>query len=137
MKLAKLALLALILLCLACNGGGVSVDADEVFPDAITDNYDVDGPLSVLPEPLFWICANLFFWLFWLNLMVGITNALPATPLDGGFIFRDGFDTLVKKMKKGISDDKREKIVGRYSSFAAYMILFLILWQLIAPHLTG
>lgn len=47
MKLAKLALLALILLCLACNGGGVSVDADEVFPDAITDaSADADKDTS-------------------------------------------------------------------------------------------
>jgi len=107
------------------------------FPDEITDNYEVTGPLSGLPEPVFWVLANLLFWLFWLNLMVGITNALPAVPLDGGYIFRDKLHDFVTRTKKGISEDRADELVSRYTRYLAYGVLFLILWQLIAPRLTG
>jgi membrane-associated protease RseP (regulator of RpoE activity) len=59
--------------------------------------YEVSGFWSFLPDDVFWIIANAFYWLFWLNLMVGLTNALPAVPLDGGYIFKDWLDSFFKR----------------------------------------
>ena len=105
----------------------------------------VDGPMSeiysfgaldFLPPSVFWVLANSFYWIFWLNLMVGITNALPAIPLDGGFIFRDALSWGIQKLKKGTDREKIDKIAGNISTAAAFFILFLILWQLIEARLS-
>jgi membrane-associated protease RseP (regulator of RpoE activity) len=67
-----------------------------------TDIYIIQGPLSSLPPSLFWLLANLFYWVFWLNLALGMTNALPAVPLDGGYIFRDCTDFLIIKRRYAV-----------------------------------
>ncbi|OGS42441.1 MAG: hypothetical protein A3K67_02010, partial [Euryarchaeota archaeon RBG_16_62_10] len=56
----------------------------------VTDLYEPAGNLAWMPDIAFWVLANSLYWVFWLNLMVGLTNVLPAVPLDGGYIFRDG-----------------------------------------------
>ena len=63
------------------------------------DFYEITGFWSFLPDNVFWIISNAFYWVFWLNLMVGLTNALPAVPLDGGYIFKDWLETFVGKRK--------------------------------------
>ena len=35
------------------------------------------------------ILVNLFFWLIWVNLLLGFTNLIPMVPFDGGHMFRD------------------------------------------------
>lgn len=97
--------------------------------------YRIAGPLSVLPAPLFWILANTMYWLFWLNVMLGATNSLPAVPLDGGYIFKDALESLVTRLRRGIGIEAREKIVRQISYTSALLILALILWQLIGPRI--
>jgi membrane-associated protease RseP (regulator of RpoE activity) len=103
------------------------------FPSSMTDLYTVEGPLGVLPAPLFWFMADLLYWLFWLNLMVGLTNALPAGPLDGGYIFKDGLDGLITRVNSKLSQEKREAVVRRITLSLSFFILFLIIWQVIGP----
>ncbi|MDI6708425.1 MAG: site-2 protease family protein [Candidatus Thermoplasmatota archaeon] len=67
-----------------------------------TDIYTVQGPLGFLPPWLFWLLANLFYWVFWLNLALGMTNALFAVPLDGGYMFRDFADFLIIKRRYAV-----------------------------------
>jgi membrane-associated protease RseP (regulator of RpoE activity) len=105
------------------------------FPSHLTDAYEVTGPLSVLPTEAFWILANIFYWLFWLDLMLGMTNALPAVPMDGGHIFKDTLDSVVKKMKSGLDEKKREQYVRTISISLAFFVLFLFIWQLLGPRL--
>lgn len=62
-----------------------------------TDFYEITGFWSNIPESTFWIISNALYWVFWLNLMVGLTNALPAVPLDGGYIYRDWLDMYYEK----------------------------------------
>lgn len=107
------------------------------FPEPIRDLYTVSGPLGALPEPTFWIMANCLYWIFWLNLMVGITNSLPAVPLDGGYIFRDSLDKLVGRIKRGLTPEQREKFVSKITVSLAYLILILILLPIIAPRILG
>ncbi|MFW5928086.1 MAG: site-2 protease family protein [Thermoplasmatota archaeon] len=53
-------------------------------PEDIGSLYQINGSLSFMPNNAFWIVANSIYWVFWLNLMVGLFNSLPAIPLDGG-----------------------------------------------------
>jgi membrane-associated protease RseP (regulator of RpoE activity) len=97
--------------------------------------YRISGPLAALPAPVFWILANTGYWLFWLNAMLGATNALPAVPLDGGFLFRDGIEGLVSRLRKGIPAPQRDRIVRNVSYTFAFLILGLVLWQFIGPRI--
>ena len=97
--------------------------------------FIVSGPLAALGEPAFWTLANIFYWVFWLNLMLGMTNALPAVPLDGGYIFRDGLHALVARVRKGMAVERRDRVVRNVSYAFALMILALIVWQFIGPRI--
>lgn len=97
--------------------------------------YEISGFWSNIPEPLFWVIANSFYWVFWLNLMVGLTNALPAVPLDGGYIFKDWFTAIVEKIKPNMDEAKKTKMIDGIVIFLAFFILFLILWQIIGPRI--
>jgi membrane-associated protease RseP (regulator of RpoE activity) len=103
----------------------------------ITDLYEPQGVWGALPDGVFWVLVNCAYWIFWINLMVGMTNVLPAVPLDGGYLFRDGLDALVKRFKKNASDEDRIKYVGKITYALAIFVLFLIMWQLIGPRLLG
>jgi membrane-associated protease RseP (regulator of RpoE activity) len=105
----------------------------------------MQGPVSELFVPggifsgmsigTFWILANSVYWLFWLSLMLGMTNALPAVPLDGGYLFKDWLDTIVGKIKRSASQEQRERYVSSITWTLAILVLFLIMWQLIGPRL--
>ncbi|OGS47897.1 MAG: hypothetical protein A3K68_04465 [Euryarchaeota archaeon RBG_16_68_13] len=97
--------------------------------------YEIQGPLAVLPAEAFWLLANAFYWLFWLNVMLGATNALPAVPLDGGYIFKDGLESLVVRLRRGLAAEARDRVVRNVSYVFALFILALILWQLIGPRI--
>src|SRR3989475_8106209 len=103
--------------------------------DPMTRFYQVQGPAAWMPAPLFWTLVNALYWLFWLNLMLGATNALPAVPLDGGYIFKDGIESLVSRLRKGMPVEARDRIVRGLSYTFAFLILTLVLWQLIGPRI--
>jgi len=92
-----------------------------------TDAYVITGPLDVLPTPLFWIIINAIYWIFWLNLAVSLFNVLPMVPLDGGFLFNDGVRAAITRLKKGIKEETKEKIVKNVSLAISLVILGLIL----------
>ncbi|HYM40017.1 MAG TPA: site-2 protease family protein [Thermoplasmata archaeon] len=97
--------------------------------------YRVSGPLAALPAPLFWLLTNTLYWLFWLNAMLGATNALPAVPLDGGYVFKDGMTSLLARVRRGIKAEDRDRIAQQVSYLFALLILSLVLWQLIGPRI--
>ncbi len=97
--------------------------------------YQVTGPFAALPAPAFWLIANALYWLFWLNAMLGATNALPAVPLDGGYVFKDAMATIVTRLRRDIEPKVRDRIVQQVTYLFALLILGLILWQMIGPRL--
>jgi membrane-associated protease RseP (regulator of RpoE activity) len=104
------------------------------FHSPTTDVYTIHGFWSFLSADAFWILANIFYWVFWINLMFGLTNVLPAVPLDGGYIFKDGADSFLQRFIR--DDKKRRKRVDALCYTVALFILFLILWQFIGPRLS-
>lgn len=99
----------------------------------VTDLYAPSGTFEWMPDGAFWILTNAFYWLFWLNLMLGLTNVLPAVPLDGGYLFRDGLDYLVERFRPAKTKAQREKSVSNITLFLALFVLSLILWQIVGP----
>jgi membrane-associated protease RseP (regulator of RpoE activity) len=100
---------------------------------AITQAFEVTGPLAALGDTAFWVIANLLYWIFWLNLMVGIFNALPAVPLDGGYIFRDGLSWLSERLRPKRTRDDADAMAMKVTVALSMLVLFLILWQFIGP----
>lgn len=93
-----------------------------------TDSYNITGPLSIIPTDIFWMIVTALYWIFWLNLLVGVFNVLPMIPLDGGFLFNDVINSSLRRLKKDISNEKREKIVRRTSIVVSLSILFLLIF---------
>ena len=109
----------------------------QPFPEHFTSLFEPTGIPGILPDNLFWILANCFYWIFWLNLMVGLTNALPAVPLDGGFIFADGVSGILDKFKQGMTEERKEVFVDNLVAFLAFSVIFLVIWQLVGPRIVG
>ena len=109
----------------------------QPFPDHFTSIFEPSGAVGIIPDNLFWILANSFYWIFWLNLMVGLTNALPSVPLDGGFIFADGITGVLDKVKTGLTEQRKEEIVDNLVAVLAFTVVFLVVWQLIGPRIVG
>ena len=105
------------------------------FHEPLTDIYQVTGPLSILPDQLFWFSANLIFYLFWLNILLGLFNTLPAVPLDGGVVFRDGIVSFLYNFSGKKDVEKLEKIAKRCSAVASLMVLFLLLIIFFGPYI--
>ena len=99
---------------------------DIFVPGGIFAGWDND---------VFWVTANCFYWIFWISLMLGMTNALPAVPLDGGYLFRDWIDSIIRKARKGLSEEERERYVSSITYVFIMLVVFLIAWQLIGPRL--
>lgn len=93
--------------------------------------FSVSGPLGALPDGGVWVLINALYWLVWMNLLLGLTNALPAVPLDGGFLFRDAMTGLVKRLRGTWSAVQIDNAVARLSLLATLVIFGLILWQFV------
>jgi membrane-associated protease RseP (regulator of RpoE activity) len=103
------------------------------IPSPVSDLFVPTGAFAGIPSEAFWVASNCLYWIFWINIMVGLTNVLPAVPLDGGYLFRDWLDSLVQRIKKNATEKDREKYVAGVTYTLALIVLFLIIWQLIGP----
>ena len=93
---------------------GVYVEQEKKIKDSVKEKY------SVLPDIFMWI-AGLFYWLYILNLGIGLFNLVPAGPLDGGRMLKA---FLFKKF--------REKTAGKLFFIISYFFLILIIANLIS-----
>ena len=95
----------------------------DPIPNAITWWYDAPA------GDVTWIIVKMLYWLFWLDILLAISNALPTYPFDGGFLFEGGINWLLEKL--GIKDDeRRKKMSGNISSSVStvtLMMFFLVL----------
>ena len=59
--------------------------------NSIAQSLGTDGLLFLV---------NLFFWLLWVNILLGFTNLIPMVPFDGGHMFKDMLRFVLKGIKK-------------------------------------
>lgn len=78
----------------------------------------IDDSLGPLPWVLFEL-ADLFNWVFMLNLGIGLFNLLPLKPLDGGYML----ETLLTYK---FSEDAVKPVVNAVSAVMAMIIIFSI-----------
>jgi membrane-associated protease RseP (regulator of RpoE activity) len=97
--------------------------------------YRATGPLAALGVENVWVLANLLYWLTWLNLLLGLSNALPLIPLDGNLLFRDWVSGLAARYRKSWTAKQLENFSGQMTVAASLIIVFLLLWQFVAPRL--
>tara|TARA_Y100000590_G_scaffold331526_1_gene376706 strand:- start:96 stop:1307 length:1212 start_codon:yes stop_codon:yes gene_type:complete len=74
------------------------------------------------------VLTNLLFWIWFINFNLGIFNALPLGPLDGGQAFKRGLKSITRNK---ISANRIDYI----SRLVSFSILFLILSMFLLPYL--
>jgi hypothetical protein len=96
------------------------VNGLDPIPDSITWWYDTpNGDLT-------WIIVKMLYWLFWLDILLAISNALPAYPFDGGFLFEGGINWLLERL--GIKDtERRGKLSGSISNAISTVTLMMFI----------
>jgi membrane-associated protease RseP (regulator of RpoE activity) len=97
--------------------------------------YHATGPLASLGVGNVWILANVLYWLTWMNLLLGLSNALPLIPLDGNLLFRDWVSAIAGRLRTGWTAAQLDDLSGRWTIAASLLIVFLLLWQFVAPRL--
>jgi len=99
------------------TSGGTQFLRLLAFDSTDTQYYEV-------PFAAFWGVVHLLFWCGWININVGIFNALPMVPLDGGYILKEGVDRLLER--RGLIRYSGQ-VVGAISSIMLVMLASLIL----------
>ncbi len=82
----------------------------------------------------FWIAVSIFYWMFWLNILLGVTNALPGMPFDGGLIFRGWAEAVLERVsKKDEAERKRqaEEVAHNVSSLMLFLLAIVVIAVLV------
>lgn len=79
---------------------------------------------------IFWGLFNTLFWLFWMDFLLGITNALPFFILDGGQFFKDTLK--ISSRRKIFRKLGEEKTIANIALMMNFIVFFLIMWEIIA-----
>ena len=88
-----------------------------------------DISFYTVPFPaIFWGLVHLLFWCGWININVGIFNAIPMVPLDGGYIVKEGVERLS-------SGRKWEKYSLHITSFISTLMLVILVAIVTLPYL--
>jgi len=83
-----------------------------------------DEQFYAVPFNGYWGVIHLLFWCGWININVGIFNAIPMVPLDGGYILKEGVDRLLDR--RGLIRYSPQ-VVSAISSVILVMLASLIL----------
>jgi membrane-associated protease RseP (regulator of RpoE activity) len=59
-------------------------------------NTTVDSAAWVVPFPHYWLVVQIIFWCAWFNITVGLCNAIPMVPFDGGYILKEGVERFLE-----------------------------------------
>ncbi len=107
-------------------------------PETLTSAVDVlsfvaaDTPdPAILAAPFFgyWSIVHLLFWCAWLNLLLGIFNALPLGGLDGEQMLRESLRHLCRR----VGWDERHAL--RICGMVTYVLILIVIMQIIMPYM--
>ncbi len=105
----------------------------STFNPLLSNFYEPVGAVSFLGSSIF-VITDVLFWTGWINLWVGLFNCMPAIPLDGGYVFREILNPVLRM--GGIKDEKKkEKISTAITATIALFIAFSIVLMLVGPYL--
>jgi membrane-associated protease RseP (regulator of RpoE activity) len=113
----------------------VSLPVGEVRGQPVLSTYLPAFNDAPFAPAVFWPLALVLFWVFWINLMVGLTNILPMLPLDGGHIFRDAVGGLVQRLRPSMETGARERLVSWTAGAMSLLILGAFILQILGPRL--
>lgn len=82
---------------------------------------------------IFWGTLNMMYWLFWIDFLLGITNALPFLIFDGGQFFRDSL--IILSRRNAFKALRNEKVLRTMMNIASIVVLVLLMWQVIVPRI--
>jgi membrane-associated protease RseP (regulator of RpoE activity) len=97
--------------------------------------FHLTGPLAGANPNTFWIVVNVLYWIAWMNLLLGLSNALPLVPLDGGLLFRDFAASIAARFRRGWDAARLDAWGGQAAVVSSLLVLFLLAWQFVIPHL--
>ncbi len=97
--------------------------------------FHLTGGLAGASPSAFWVGANILYWLAWMNLLLGLSNALPLFPLDGGLLFRDFASSTAARLHRGWSAARLDKFGGQAATVSSVLVLVLLVWQFVVPRL--
>ncbi len=83
--------------------------------------------ISFYTHPLgeYWhVIANIFFWLWFINVNIAVFNTLPIHPLDGGQAFKNVLKSLLKTNKK---------LVSQISNAVTAIVILIIASMIVLP----
>ena len=102
-----------------------------------------EGLGSVLGTSGLLFLINFFFWLMWVNILLGFTNLIPMVPFDGGHLFKDtlhGVLSAVKRVGKktrlwNIHPMWIDHISNKASSLSSLALLMMLAFMIAIPYL--
>lgn len=103
------------------SGDGLQYLRILAFDSPDTTYYQV-------PFAGFWDVIHLLFWCAWININVGLFNAIPMIPLDGGYILKEGVDRLLDR--RGLI-----KYSGYVVGAVSYVMIVVLISLILLPYL--
>ncbi|MCL5888723.1 MAG: site-2 protease family protein [Candidatus Thermoplasmatota archaeon] len=81
----------------------------------------------------FWFSMNTIYWLFWVNILLAITNALPLAIFDGAQFLRDTL--MIASKRERFRYFRDEKHIASVLSLATTLILLMLMIEIIYPRI--
>ncbi|KQC03844.1 MAG: peptidase M50 [Methanoculleus sp. SDB] len=88
----------------------------------------VETEYYTTPFPLFWDLAHILFWSAWININVGIFNAIPMIPLDGGYIMQEGITRIFERRRLG-------HLAKYFVALISWLMLIMMIALVALPYL--
>ncbi len=107
----------------------------EPVSGATQSYFHLTGPLGSVDPGSFWIGLNILYWVAWMSLLLGASNALPLIPLDGGLLVRDFVAAFASRVKKAWPAERAEQFGGTAAIVSTFLVLILLAWQFVIPRL--
>ena len=92
----------------------------STFSPFLSHLYEPVGAASFLGGWIFAI-ADVLFWIGWINFYVGLFNCLPMVPLDGGYVFREMLNILLRPV---IKKERKREMISKAITYAIAILVF-------------